>query len=219
MSEVHVVRQGECLSSIARDHGFQDWKVLYEHPANAELKKRRPNPNALLPGDLIAIPEKKFLECNRPTGSWHEFTVQAEESRLKLRLLDVDGTPLANQAYQLKIDGEERAGTTDGDGLLDEPVRPNASAATVTATVTRDDEPHDFVWDLEIGALDPVSQMTGVQARLQNLQFYHGELDGNFGPMTRQAVAAFQESRGLEPTGEADDATLKEIEKQHDGRA
>ena len=30
---IHVVEQGECLSSLAAQYGFSSWKDLYEHPA------------------------------------------------------------------------------------------------------------------------------------------------------------------------------------------
>src|SRR5436305_39757 len=48
---VHVVQQGECLSSIAHAYGLPDWKHLHDHAANKELKNNRPNPNILAPGD------------------------------------------------------------------------------------------------------------------------------------------------------------------------
>jgi hypothetical protein len=216
MSEVHVVRQGECLSSIARRYGFKDWTVLYDHPANAELKGRRPNPNVLLPGDLVAIPEQKYTELTRPTGDWHEFTVQREEPRLKMQLLDVDRKPLPNQDYQLTIDGKDRHGTTDSDGLLDEPINLGSHTAVLKTTVQRGDEPHELEMTLNIGSLDPTNKTSGLQGRLRNLRFYDGDIDGNFGPLTREAVIDFQESVGLDPTGMPNDATLKELEKQHD---
>jgi peptidoglycan hydrolase-like protein with peptidoglycan-binding domain len=51
------------------------------------------------------------------------------------------------------------------------------------------------------------------------LQFYGGAIDGELGPRTRGALSAFQTSVGLEPSGVADDATLRELEQQHDGAA
>ena len=43
MPITHVVAQGDCFSKIARRYGFADYKVIYNDPANAELKKKRPN--------------------------------------------------------------------------------------------------------------------------------------------------------------------------------
>jgi len=216
MANVHVVQQGECLSSIARKFGFKDWHVLYDHPANAELKKRRPNPNALLPGDLVAIPEPIVRTDTRPTGSWHEFTVEREKPRLKVQLLGLDGKALPSQDYQLTVDGQERYGTADGQGLVDEPVGAGTRSATLRTTVPAGDDTRELVWRFAIGTLDPMSTTSGLQARLANLQYYTGAIDGNYGPVTRGAVLALQDSAKLPLTGMPDDATLKELEKQHD---
>lgn len=216
MANVHVVQQGECLSSIARKYGFQDWHVLYDDAANAELKKRRPNPNALLPGDRVAIPEPIVRTATRPTGNWHDFTFETEKPRFKVQLLGLDGKALPSQDYQITVDGEERQGTTDGQGLVDEPVKSATRSATLRTTVPAGDDTRELVWRFAIGNLDPASTTTGLQARLANLQYYTGEIDGNFGPVTRGAVVALQESADLPLTGVPDDATLKELETQHD---
>jgi N-acetylmuramoyl-L-alanine amidase len=219
MTKVHVVRQGECLSSIARQYGFKDALVLYDDPSNAELKKRRPNPNVIMPGDLVAIPLQRVREGNYATGNWHDVDVEVEPLRLKVRLRDISGKALANQSYHLTVDGEERDGTTDGDGLVDEPVTVDAGIAVLKTTVTNGEETQELTFQLTLGALDPTSEVTGVQRRLANLQFYSGTIDGIWGPKTRSALTAFQQSAGLEPSGEPDDATLRSLEQEHDGVA
>ena len=50
-----------------------------------------------------------------------------------------------------------------------------------------------------------------MQQRLQELGFYHGELDGEFGAGTRTAVEAFQRQHGLTADGKAGDATLNAL--------
>ena len=52
---VHVVKQGECLSSIAHACGFASYKPVYEHADNADFRKKRPDPAVIFPGDEIAI--------------------------------------------------------------------------------------------------------------------------------------------------------------------
>ena len=216
MPTVHTVCQGECLSSIARQYGFKDWTVLYDDPANAELKKRRPNPNRLYPGDLVAIPEPKPMTAQRPTGDWHEFAVEREQARLKVQLMGLDGEALANQDYELTVDEEKRSGTTDGSGLVDEPVDVESKTAQLKVSVPAGDETRELTWQLTIGSLDPVTMTSGMQARLAHLQFYTGAFDGNYGPLTRGAVMAFQQRADLDVTGVPDEATLSELEKQHD---
>ena len=44
-------------------------------------------------------------------------------------------------------------------------------------------------------------QVTNLQSRLQTLGYYPGEIDGEFGAMTRDAVMAFQRQNGLEADG------------------
>jgi N-acetylmuramoyl-L-alanine amidase len=216
MATVHTVRQGECLSSIARQYGFKDWQVLYDDPANAELKKRRPNPNLLYPGDLVAIPEPKPMTAQKPTGDWHDITLEREQARLKVQLMGLDGKALAGQDYELTVDGETRSGTTDGSGLVDEPVDIGVKTAELKVTVPAGDETRELTWQLNIGALDPVTTIGGMQARLAHLQYYTGAIDGNYGPMTRGAVMSFQANAGLDVTGVPDQATLDELQKQHD---
>ncbi len=216
MAKVHTVCQGECLSSIARQYGFKDWTVLHDDPANVELKKRRPNPNVLYPSDPVAIPEPKPLTAQRPTGDWHEFTVEREQVRLKVQLLGLDGKALAKQDYELTVDGQTRPGTTDDSGLLDEPVDVTNKTALLKVTVPAGDETRELTWQLNIGSLDPVTMTSGMQARLAHLQYYTGAIDGNFGPLTRGAVMAFQQRAGFDATGVPDEATLNELQKQHD---
>ena len=64
----HRVKQGECLTSIAARYGFADWRAIYQHPNNAELRKKRPNPSLLFPGDALFIPEKRRKTVAAQTG-------------------------------------------------------------------------------------------------------------------------------------------------------
>ncbi len=47
-----------------------------------------------------------------------------------------------------------------------------------------------------------------VQTKLRELNLYSGDLDGLAGPKTAAAVVAFQESKGLTPTGKLDPKSL-----------
>lgn len=50
-----------------------------------------------------------------------------------------------------------------------------------------------------------------IQSILADLGFYKGTVDGLTGPATRTAVAAYQKTVGLEPTGEVDAALLDQL--------
>lgn len=52
----YTVKKGDNLTHIARRFGIGSWRELYNHPRNAEFKRKRPNPNLIFPGDLLFIP-------------------------------------------------------------------------------------------------------------------------------------------------------------------
>ncbi|HEY6432027.1 MAG TPA: peptidoglycan-binding domain-containing protein [Acetobacteraceae bacterium] len=49
--------------------------------------------------------------------------------------------------------------------------------------------------------------VAAVQGRLRDLGFYRGPIDGVWGAGTQQAIATFQQGRGLEPNGQINPAT------------
>lgn len=216
MARVHITRQGESLGSIARANGFLSHQALYEHAANQELKRRRPDPNLLEPGDPVAIPDATPRELERATGQWHEETLDVEEPLLRLKLLDLERKPLPNQAYELSLDGEIRSGVTDGNGLLEEPIEYGTRTAELRTTVQLGEEPRELVWRLVLDGVDPKGTVKGLQGRMKNLGYYYGAIDGCLGPFTRAAVASFQAAAGLAVTGDANEETWDALERQHD---
>jgi N-acetylmuramoyl-L-alanine amidase len=66
MSEgfVYTAGQGDSTTRIAFRNGFF-WKTVWEHPENSELKSKRKDPNILLPGDTVFIPERREGEGER----------------------------------------------------------------------------------------------------------------------------------------------------------
>ncbi|MEY2558994.1 MAG: hypothetical protein QOE34_2419 [Verrucomicrobiota bacterium] len=62
------------------------------------------------------------------------------------------------------------------------------------------------------GGHRPLDQVVAdVQAVLQEQGFYHGEVDGLLGPLTRQALAEYQSSHGLYATETIDQPTLASL--------
>ena len=105
MSKIHTVRQGECLTSIAREYGLKSWRFLYEHPENEQLRALRNNPNALLPGDRIVIPEASAKSISGPTDKRHSYRIKGESTYLRLNmLLDVFGEGSVGK-YVLDVEG------------------------------------------------------------------------------------------------------------------
>jgi hypothetical protein len=59
--------------------------------------------------------------------------------------------------------------------------------------------------------LTPDRIMVNVQVALQNNGYYTGPIDGNIGPQTREALAAFQADNGLAVTSAVDGPTLQTL--------
>jgi len=208
----HTVEQGECLSSIARRYGLT-WKILWDNSHNAELRKKREDPNVLMPGDQVYVREMKQRTTSKGDKATHSFKRKGVPTKLRLRLMR-DDKSRANERYVLTVDGTSTTGTLDGNGQLEGVIPCDARSGNVVVGDDVDGYP------LDLGALDPVGEATGLQGRLNNLGFYCGEVDGIVGPRTRTAIRQFQvahASEGLRATGNADDKT-KALLKQVYGR-
>jgi hypothetical protein len=200
-----TVKQGECLSSIAYEGGFS-WNTLWNHPENAALRRLRKNPHILFPGDEVFIPEKRERSESVATGQRHRFVAMGVPERLHLVLKKM-GRPRANEPFTLIIDGRSFNGKTDASGTVDVAIAPNAAKAKLTIGAGDDLQ----VFELQLGHLDPVIEVSGAQARLNNLGFGCGAVDGILGPRTRNAIRAFQDKCGLAATGDLDEATRNKL--------
>jgi hypothetical protein len=51
-----TVKQGETLKTLAKRFKVSDERIIYEHPANADLRKKRSDPSSVQPGDIVVVP-------------------------------------------------------------------------------------------------------------------------------------------------------------------
>ncbi len=58
----------------------------------------------------------------------------------------------------------------------------------------------------------PDQVIADVQAELQDMGYYEGEVDGLLGPMTQQALADYQSEHGLDQTAAIDEPTLESLD-------
>ncbi len=221
---VHVVRQGECIHSIAHAYGHR-WQKVWNDSANTSLRETREGPRTLLPGDHLAIPPRVIKTEELPTHDVHKFRIHTIPVYLNLRLLDEDQQPRSGEPYVIEFsNGEIRDGTLDADGRLSEPIDPRWTRATLFVGYepeesdggddSADDEMDEYgdedlydVIELELGGLDPIETPTGVQARLLALGYPPGRVDGDLGVYSEAALRRFQVDHGLKETGAADDDT------------
>jgi N-acetylmuramoyl-L-alanine amidase len=207
------VSQGDCISSIADQTGFF-WQTIWNHANNAQLKQLRQNPNALLPGDRVFIPDKRMKEESCSTTRCHTFRLLGVPVRFNLRLLDEQGNPRAGVPYTLVIDGKTTRGTVPGDGNLSEIIKPNAQKAKLTLSVP-DWGPEEY--EFQLGYMNPASDNAGAQGRLKNLGYYAGPINGSVDDDTTDAIQRFQQDAGLPVTGQLDAATQSALAQRHGG--
>jgi hypothetical protein len=82
----YVVQHGDCLESIAFTHGLL-WQTIWNDPRNAELQTSR-DPNILLPGDRLFIPELKQKSTDCATDQLHTFERKGVNSRVRIHVLE-----------------------------------------------------------------------------------------------------------------------------------
>jgi hypothetical protein len=203
----YVVERGDCISSIALEHGHF-WKKLWNHPNNAELKQVRKNPNVLLPGDQVFVPELEPKEESCATEQTHKFVRKGEPSKIKLVLMS-GGQPRKEQEYTLEIDGKLKNGKTGPDGSVEFVIPGNARSGKITVGPDSEEFP------LELGGVDPIEELSGVQARLNNMGYDCGGADGEMTGETGESIRRFQKDNGLKESGEVDDQTRARLKEVH----
>jgi N-acetylmuramoyl-L-alanine amidase len=210
----HTVKQGEHLSRLAHQYGFRDYRTIWQAGGNAELRKKRPNPHVLLPGDIVEIPEKQEKLETGPTGQLHRFEVPAQILELHLQVETLYGKPLASTTCELRLDGSVRTVTTDAQGHVEQDIRRPAEEGSLE--VVDEGSPYkDLEIALKIGHLDPVEELTGQQARLNNLGYRAGAVGGDDPEALRSATEEFQCDNGLTVDGVCGPKTQAQLLKLH----
>ncbi|MCM8799029.1 MAG: peptidoglycan-binding protein [Candidatus Omnitrophica bacterium] len=201
----YIVKQGDCLSSIANKFGLF-WEKIWNHPQNSQLKELRKDPNILFPGDVVYIPDKEEKEEAVATGQKHRFRRKGVPEKLEL-ILCLEGEPRRNEEYELEIDGVFTSAKSDGEGKVSISIPPGARKGKLILIRTGEE------FNLDLGHLDPITEITGIQARLVNLGF-DVEVTGKWDEKSKEALRLFQKQNKLEPSGEIDETTrnkLKEV--------
>ncbi len=201
MPEDYEVNQGDCLSSIAFEHGFF-WETLWNDGSNADLKSKRKDPNVLMPGDIVHIPDRTLKEESAATEKRHKFKLKGVPAKLKIRVL-FDGQAQANKPYRLLIDGIWSQGATDGSGYVEHALPPNAQEGRLIVGEGAKQQ----VYPLRFGTVRPLDTDEGVARRLHDLGYTVKEdLQG--------VVKRFQADKGLSITGQVDDATRAKLKEE-----
>lgn len=210
-SGTYRVQAGDCISSISDQAGHL-WQTVWNHPSNSNLKQERGDPHVLLPGDEVFVPPIRARVEDAATDQSHTYVRKSNLTKLRIVVQDLD-EPVASQPYELIVDGESFHGTTDGAGRLEQEIRPGAQNGHLIVGQGDDVLEYDF----DLGTLDPPDSITGIQARLGNLGYDPGEVDGIHGPRTTAAIEEFCAQHEIDPPeeGEITQAFCDKLAEEH----
>lgn len=207
--QTHIIKQGECVGKIAEHYGFFP-KTIWDYGANAALKKlRHENMHILVEKDHVVIPRKRQKAMAAATGERVTVQRQGVPEHLRIRFLHYDDTPRVGVPYLLSLTTDKGipvadiSSETDDKGFVDQAIPPSAVFATITLKSGRWPEVHKF----NIGYTNPIDEVSGWQARLNNLGYDCGAEDNKLGPKTQAAIRAFQRAKKLGVTGQQDEPT------------
>ena len=209
-----TVVQGDCVASLAYQYGLLP-QTLWD--ANAALHKERKSHSVLYPDDQLTIPPLSAKQETVKAGSRYTIRRKGLPEMFRIAFEDPSGVRRTQAPYLVTFktaEGEtlaSRRGETDDKGYLIEPVPPDVWEARVLLLQDDEQEEHHY----RIGYLDPVSTISGVQARLNNLGFFCGEEDGEMSAWLTDILAEFQQHYGLPVTGEICDATRRKLVELH----
>jgi hypothetical protein len=208
----HIVEDGEYLGSIAEKYGFSSYLPMWQHPQNATLKAQRKNPNTLMPGDVVHVPDKEIKEYSGQTEKRHQFIKQQPVLTLRIVARGLDDEPIPNASCMLVVEDQSYNLTTDSKGLVEQTIPPSAHQGMLI--IKGETAATDLQIQIHIGYLHPLEEMTGVQGRLNNLGYNAGEVGNGDTTRLKSAVKEFQGEHGMTPDGDWGpplQAKLKEV--------
>ncbi|WP_163868636.1 hypothetical protein [Myxococcus eversor] len=191
MPQVHVAQEHECLNDIAAHYGLLP-EAIWNDPGNADLRALRQDPNVLLAGDVLAIPELREVRHAAQTGKRYRFRRKGVPVQVQFRLLN-GSEPRKDARYLLEVDGEALSGTTGPDGDLAFWVMPGSQQATLELE-------GEERYALKLSRLDPLTEVSGVRQRLVNLGYL--DVEGDEDELAVAVIAFKREHCGLEMTPE-----------------
>ena len=199
-ADKHKVKKGEWVGSIAAVYGYFDWNSdVWMRDENQELRDKNRDPRVLEEGDPLFIPPWEEKQESGATENNHKFRLPGSFDVIRIRLLGIDGKPIANEPYELRLEFggspdkyKQMNQTTNDQGVMEERIPYSATKATLKLTKLGDEI------ELQVARLDPLDLhnktvlIRGTQQRLTALGFEPGPIDGKDGPRTKAAVKRFQ---------------------------
>lgn len=135
-------------------------------------------------------------------------------SQMSMTLTDQEGEPWSDVDVELELNGHKQTLRTDSSGLFTAKVPMGTSAGDIQLSIPEAAQPKQTLVS-ELDALKGVETPAGLQARLNNLGFDAGAVDGVIGPQTRAATHAFQKQHNLMVDGISGPQTQGALIQQH----
>ncbi len=205
-----TINAGDSTSSIAFERGLFP-ETVWQHPENAKLRSLRKDPNILLPGDELFVPDRSERVEHCATNATHTFVRRGIPEFFRLKVLDLAGKPWPNAPYRWKSESGEAEGRTDGQGNLEQRILPSdRSARLVVGT-----PPEVMELEVQLGRLDPIESLSGVRQRFANLGI-EVDVDGDgITPALQRATRAFRFAHRLPKGAHIDDELRDQLKKVH----
>jgi hypothetical protein len=204
-----AVGLGDCIASVAAARGIIDWRVLVDDA----LAKKRPNPDVLVEGDVVVVPDRAPKILQLATGASHKLRVVSLVVLFRVTVRDDAGAAVAGKKYRLTVGELTFDGVTGDDGAIEHTVPAVAKHGALELWLGEGAEGVEgYLFPLELGALEHESVDRACWSRLENLGFV---VDHRVG--AADAVRGFQRREGLAVTGELDDATRAALRQAHEG--
>lgn len=204
----YTVQQGDHLSSIAEQFGFQKIDTIWNHASNAELKKLRKDPHILFPGDVVFVPDKADKSAPASTTKVNKFEIEITKLKLNLKFQDVNGDALSNLPVAISLEGQNIPPfVTDDAGKTVSEIKKSAHDGLLLI--------QDLELQFRVGHLDPVDQQSGQIARLNNLGYEAGDTGTVDVDAFKSAVEEFQCDQKLPVNGNCDGATQAKLKEVH----
>jgi hypothetical protein len=218
------------IGGISEDSGllkFKDWVELewvYDNETPVENKKLKlitadgsereetvNDQGKLRLENLSPGPFQILIDEDDSESESEEST--SEEETIKVILKDHNDNPYSNKKYEIKYDSNTISGSTSGDGLIEKQIPAYVQEAELFVWLD-DNDNASYCTVLRFEEFEPANSPKGIQKKLQNLGYYPGKIDGDLGPMTKDAINNFQKSNNLTVTGEINSEFAEKVNKK-----
>lgn len=208
----YVIRQGDYLTQLAHDQGF-DADEVWEHPRNEGVRQSREHRDILAPGDVLHVPRVRPTAHAISGGTTNAYRARVPLTPISIVLMN-GRDPIANETCFIEgLGSEPLERRTAEDGRVSFAVPIHVREVRLILQEGR------LVFPVLVGHMDPITEASGVRARLQHLGYYLGFQTGEDEEDEEQrlsrAIGAFQREHGIAETGTMDDETRGALRQSH----